>query len=253
MSWASINLSLLFDSAYPVVLPEPYGFPEPGEGSVLLADCADMAELNAELALAGGRLSQMEGRLQALSIYRCERLAEADAVSVCLSPELLQQMSARGCGMDYCLYVSRWRDTRFRNVMTFQLLTFPQGAPEFELPQDVPWLFDGVHSGQRFVLTPDLDALEAFIQHLAERGTRVPELRIDCFSSGSAVIWMFPVETIVHLAALRGEVDLRIHPAMLLPKTDAVYPLFRYLMRSSLWRSRLTPPTFDEVEEGGDG
>ena len=249
MKGASIVLQLLFDSGKPLVLPGPYGCSEPGEGSVQLADCADMVALNTELALVGGRLAQMEGQLYALSIYRCVRLAEADDASVHLRPAFLQQMSARGCGMDYCLYVSRWRDSRFRNVMTFQLLTFPQGAPEFELPQDVPWLFVGEHRGQRFVLTPDLDALEAFIQHLAERGTRVPELRIDCFSSGSAVIWMFPVETIAHLAALGCGVDLRIHPAMLLPKTDAVYPLFRYLMRSSLWRSRLTPPTFDDEEE----
>ena len=252
MKGAPIVLQLFFDSDKPLVLPEPYGCSVADEDSVQLADCADMAALNTELALAGARLAQMEGQLYALSIYRCERLAVADDESVRLSPVFLQQMSARGCGMDYCLYVKRWRDSRFRNVMTFQLLTFPQGAPEFELPQDVPWLFDGVHCGQRFVLTPDLDALEAFIQHLAENGVRAPELRIDCFSVGSAVIWVQPADMIAHFAALGGEVDLRIHPAMLLPKTDAVYPLFRYLMRSSLWRSRLTPPTFDDEEEDGE-
>jgi hypothetical protein len=57
-------------------------------------------------------------------------------------------------------------------------------------------------------------------------------------------------DEISSLVSLGCEVELRIHLAMLLPKDDALAPLFRYLMRSAVWREILTlPPGYAEVVE----
>ena len=246
---SNLCLYLFFDGGEPPVLPSPYDEMEPEEHSVCLQECDGMPALNTELERAGRVLNLVKGKGLILSIYRRQERVVAGAPAVCLSKDLLQRMSACGVGLDYSLYTSRWRETRFRRVMSFFLLTFPQGGAG-ELPSDEPWLFAGEYRGKHFVLTPDIGALAAYLTYLADSGRQLPELRVDYFSAGSAVMWYLEAEDEIRaLAALGCGVELRVHLAMLLSVTDPLFPLFRYLMRSTAWRSRLLPPPEQTEEE----
>lgn len=248
---ADIELYLFYDEDYPPVLPPPYGDVEVERCSACLAYCEDMAELNRELGQAGQVLERVQGQGLVLSVYRRERLAVADDTAVRLSSSLLRQMQARRCGLDYSFYVSYPRNSRFREVTSFFLLTFPAGGELAGMPENKPWLFAGEYRGERFVLTPFTSALADYLAYLAKQGGSLPALRIDYFSEGSLVIWyMTADDEISSLGSLGCEVELRVHPAMLLPKDDALTPLFRYLMRSPFRRECLTlPPGYAEVEE----
>ena len=202
-----------------------------------------MAKLNDALALTGQMLKQVQGQGLSLSVYRREDKARADGSAVRLSHDLLQQMNACKCGLDYSYYVSHERNTRYSQVMSFFLITFPGGEVDAGLPPNVPWLFGDEYRGQRFVLTPDISALADWLSYLAKRLVTCTQLRIDYFSEGCMVIWYMSAEDEIRsLDAIGCNVELRIHPAMLLPKDDSIAPLFRYLMRSSVWRECLQPP-----------
>ena len=202
-----------------------------------------MAKLNDALALTGQMLKQVQGQGLSLSVYRREDKARADGSAVRLSHDLLQQMNACKCGLDYSYYVSHERNTRYSQVMSFFLITFPGGEVDAGLPPNVPWLFGDEYRGQRFVLTPDISALADWLSYLAKRLVTCSQLRIDYFSEGCMVIWYMSAEDEIRsLDAIGCNVELRIHPAMLLPKDDSIAPLFRYLMRSSVWRECLQPP-----------
>jgi len=247
---SDIELYLFYDDDFPLALPPPYDEVEVEACSACLGYCEDMEALNCELARAGRVLEQVQGQGLVLSVYRRERLAVADDTAVRLSRELLRQMQARGCGLDYSFYVSYPRDSRFREVTSFFMLTFPAGGSA-GVPEDMPWLFAGEYRGERFVLTPFTSVLADYLACLAKQGDSLPALRIDYFSEGSLVIWYMTAEDEIRsLGSLGCNVELRVHPAMLLPKGDALAPLFRYLMRSAVWRERLTlPPGYAEVEE----
>lgn len=205
-----------------------------------------MAKLNDALALTGQMLKQVQGQGLSLSVYRREDKARADGSAVRLSHDLLQQMNACKCGLDYSYYVSHERNTRYSQVMSFFLITFPGGEVDAGLPPNVPWLFGDEYRGQRFVLTPDISALADWLSYLAKRLVTCSQLRIDYFSEGCMVIWYMSAEDEIRsLDAIGCNVELRIHPAMLLPKDDSIAPLFRYLMRSSVWRECLQPPCED--------
>ncbi len=248
---SELILYLFYDNDYPLALPAPYEVVAVGEErSVCLAECEDMAELNHELALACSRLPKVRGSDLILSVYRREDRARADDGAVYLGCEMLRQMAACAIGVDYCLYVSRWRSSRFRQAGSFFLLTFPQGIAVHDLPEDVPFLYAGEYSGQYFVLTLCTMALAAYLAHVASKGCHVPALRVDYFSEGSAVMWYLEADDEIRsLAALGCSLELRIHPAMLLHKEDAVFSLFRYLMRSPGWRKCLIPPAEEEEAE----
>ncbi|MBQ8900569.1 MAG: hypothetical protein IJY72_06420 [Akkermansia sp.] len=248
---SEIRLYLFFDNDYPLVLPSPYDEIEPEKHCACLTVCEDMEEVNSELVVAGKVLEQVQGKGLSLSVYRWANHARADGSSVRLSRKLVQQMQARGCGLDYSYYVTHSRDSRFRDVTSFFMLTFPAGGAPVEVPGDMPWLFAGEYRGERFVLTPFTSVLADYLAYLARQGNTLPALRIDYFSEGSLVIWYMTAEDeISSLAALGCEVELRVHPAMLLPKDDELAPLFRYLMRSAVWRECLTlPPGYAEVVE----
>lgn len=248
---SKIILYLFYDNDFPLELPPPYDEAEVEGCCACLEYCEDMEALNRELARAGQVLERVQGQGLVMSVYRWERLAVADDKAVRLSPALLRQMQARGCGLDYSYYVTHSRDSRFRDVTSFFMLTFPAGGAPVGVPGDMPWLFVGEYRGERFVLTPFTSVLADYLAYLARQGNTLPELRIDYFSEGSHVIWYMAAEDeISSLAALGCEVELRVHPAMLLPKDDALAPLFRYLMRSAVWRECLTlPPDYAEVVE----
>lgn len=244
---SDLCLYLFFDGDEPPVLPPPYDGTEPEEHSVCLQVCDNMEALNTELQSVGRVLNLVKGKGLILSIYRRQERVETSTGAVHLSSGLLRQMAAGGVGLDYSLYTSHMREARFRRVMSFFLLTFPQGGAG-ELPADVPWLFEGRYKGLPFVLTPDIGALAAYLVYQAETGRSLSELRVDYFSVGSVVMWYLEAEDEIRaLAALGCDVELRVHLAMLLPEKDSLFPLFRYLMRSSVWRSRLLPPE-DEDE-----
>ena len=248
---SDIELYLFYDDDFPLALPPPYDEVEVEACSACLGYCEDMEALNCELARAGRVLEQVQGQGLVLSVYRRERLAVADDTAVRLSRELLRQMQARGCGLDYSFYVSYPRDSRFREVTSFFMLSFPAGGALAGVPENIPWLFAGEYRGERFVLTPFTSVLADYLACLAKQGDSLPALRIDYFSEGSLVIWYMTAEDEIRsLGSLGCNVELRVHPAMLLPKGDALAPLFRYLMRSAVWRERLTlPPGYAEVEE----
>lgn len=248
---SEIRLYLFFDNDYPLVLPSPYDEIEPEEHCACLSVCEDMEEVNSELVAAGSVLEQVQGQGLSLSVYRWANHARADGTSVRLSRELLRQMQARGCGLDYSYYVTHSRDSRFRDVTSFFMLTFPAGGAPVGVPGNMPWLFGGEYRGERFVLTPFTAALADYLAYLAKQGNTLPELRVDYFSEGSHVIWYMAAEDeISSLVSLGCELELRIHLAMLLPKDDALAPLFRYLMRSTVRREILTlPPGYAEVVE----
>lgn len=247
---SDLRLYLFYDNDFALTLPPPYDEVEVEACSACLEYCEDMEALNRELARAGRVLEQVQGQGLVLSVYRRERLAVADDTAVRLSRELLRQMQARGCGLDYSFYVSYPRDSRFREVTSFFMLTFPAGGAA-GVPEDMPWLFVGEYRGVRFVLTPFTSVLADYLDYLAKQGDSLPALRIDYFSEGSLVIWYMTAEDEIRSLGFLGcNVELRVHPAMLLPKDDALAPLFRYLMRSAVWRARLTlPPGYAEVEE----
>jgi len=248
---SDIELYLFYDDDFPLALPPPYDEVEVEACSACLGYCEDMEALNCELARAGRVLEQVQGQGLVLSVYRRERLAVADDTAVRLSRELLRQMQARGCGLDYSFYVSYPRDSRFREVTSFFMLSFPAGGALAGVPENIPWLFAGEYRGERFVLTPFTSVLADYLAFLAKQGDSLPALRIDYFSEGSLVIWYMTAEDEIRsLGSLGCNVELRVHPAMLLPKGDALAPLFRYLMRSAIWRERLTLPLgYAEVEE----
>ena len=247
---SDLTLYLFYDKEFSLILPPPYDEVEPEENCVCLQECDDMEKLNDELALAGRMLNQVQGQGLSLSVYRRENKPRADDSAVRLNHGLLQQMNACKCGLDYSYYVSHERNARYSQVMSFFLITFPRGEVNAGIPPDVPWLFGDEYRGQRFVLTPDLSALADWLSYLAKRAVTCPELRIDYFSEGGLVIWYMSAEDEIRsLDALGCNVELRIHPAMLLPKDDPIAPLFRYLMRSSVWRECLQPPCedYDEI------
>lgn len=248
---SKIILYLFYDNDFPLELPPPYDEAEVEGCCACLEYCEDMAALNRELLTAGQVLKLVKGQGISLSVYRWNKRAGADAFAVRLNAQLLRQMQARGCGLDYSFYVSYPRNSRFREVTSFFMLTFPAGGAPVEVPGDMPWLFAGEYRGERFVLTPFTSVLADYLAYLARQGNTLPALRIDYFSEGSLVIWYMTAEDeISSLAALGCEVELRVHPAMLLPKDDALAPLFRYLMRSAVWRECLTlPPGYAEVVE----
>lgn len=243
---SELILYLFYDIDFPLLLPPPYDEVEPEENSACLQVCDDMAKLNDDLALTGQMLKQVQGQGLSLSVYRREDKARADGSAVRLSHDLLQQMNACKCGLDYSYYVSHERNTRYSQVMSFFLITFPGGEVDAGLPPNVPWLFVDEYRGQRFVLTPDISALADWLSYLAKRLVTCTQLRIDYFSEGCMVIWYMSAEDEIRsLDAIGCNVELRIHPAMLLPKDDSIAPLFRYLMRSSVWRECLQPPCED--------
>lgn len=243
---SELILYLFYDIDFPLLLPPPYDEVEPEENCICLQVCDDMAKLNDTLALTGQMLKQVQGQGLSLSVYRREDKARADGSAVRLSHDLLQQMNACKCGLDYSYYVSHERNTRYSQVMSFFLITFPGGEVDAGLPPNVPWLFGDEYRGQRFVLTPDISALADWLSYLAKRLVTCTQLRIDYFSEGCMVIWYMSAEDEIRsLDAIGCNVELRIHPAMLLPKDDSIAPLFRYLMRSSVWRECLQPPCED--------
>lgn len=243
---SELILYLFYDIDFPLLLPPPYDEVEPEENCACLQVCDDMAKLNDALALTGQMLKQVQGQGLSLSVYRREDKARADGSAVRLSHDLLQQMNACKCGLDYSYYVSHERNTRYSQVMSFFLITFPGGEVDAGLPSNVPWLFGDEYRGQRFVLTPDISALADWLSYLAKRLVTCSQLRIDYFSEGCMVIWYMSAEDEIRsLDAIGCNVELRIHPAMLLPKDDSIAPLFRYLMRSSVWRECLQTPCED--------
>ena len=240
---SELILYLFYDKDFPLILPPPYNEVEPEGNYACLQACDDMAELNDELALTGRMLKQVQGQGLSLSVYRRENKARADDSAVRLSHELLQQMNTCKFGLDYSYYAYHERNTRYSQVMSFFLITFPGGEVDAGLPPNIPWLFGDKYRGQRFVMTPDITALADWLSYLAKQAITCPELRIDYFSEGSMVIWYMSAEDEIRsLDALSCNVELRIHPAMLLPEDDAIAPLFQYLMRSSVWRECLQPP-----------
>ena len=240
---SELILYLFYDKDFPLILPPPYNEVEPEGNCACLQACDDMAELNDELALTGRMLKQVQGQGLSLSVYRRENKARADDSAVRLSQDLLQQMNTCKFGLDYSYYAYHERNTRYSQVMSFFLITFPGGEVDAGLPPNIPWLFGDKYRGQRFVMTPDITALADWLSYLAKQAITCPELRIDYFSEGSMVIWYMSAEDEIRsLDALSCNVELRIHPAMLLPEDDAIAPLFRYLMRSSVWRECLQPP-----------
>ena len=240
---SELILYLFYDKDFPLILPPPYNEVEPEGNCACLQACDDMAELNDELALTGRMLKQVQGQGLSLSVYRRENKARADDSAVRLSHDLLQQMNTCKFGLDYSYYACHERNTRYSQVMSFFLITFPGGEVDAGLPPNIPWLFGDKYRGQRFVMTPDITALADWLSYLAKQAITCPELRIDYFSEGSMVIWYMSAEDEIRsLDALSCNVELRIHPAMLLPEDDAIAPLFRYLMRNSVWRECLQPP-----------
>ena len=225
------------------MLPPPYNQLEAGEGCVDLLKCQDMVELNRGMKSWASVMPQIQGDELTLSVRKYSERVSADVDAIHLSRESLRQLAACGTGLDYCYDASSFRESRFQLVMSFFLLTFPRGGTDFIVPEDVPWLFHDYYRNNRFVITPDLDALSDFIQHLASHKHHISELCIDYFSVGSHVIWYLDsAEMLSPLSKIGCSLRLRIHPAMLLAPQDFLYPLFRYLMRSSVWRSILTPP-----------
>ena len=244
---SELILYLFFEGETAPVLPPPYEAAEQDGQSVCLRVCDDMAALNNELLRAIRVLEQVSAESTVLSIYRCEKRAVAATPAVHLSAELLRRMAARGVGLDYSLYMTSPGEPQFPDVMSFFLLTFPQGGAA-EVPTEVPWLYGGEYRGQYFVLTPDMYALAEYLIDMEESGQQLPELRVDYFSAGSAVMWYLEAEAEIRaLAALGCEVELRVHHAMILPPDDPLSPLFGHLMGSSEWRSRLLQPE-DEDE-----
>lgn len=241
---SELTLYLFYDKDFPLLLPPPYDEGEPEGGNVCLQVCDDMAELNDELALAGQMLEQVQGQGISLSVYRRENKARADDSAVRLSHIQLQQMHSCKCGFDYSYYTSQQISSRFRQVSSFFLITFPCGGVDAGVPSNVPWIFADEYRGNRFVVTPFTAALADWLALLEEQAVTFPKLRIDYFSEGCLVVWYMSAEDeISSLAALGCNVELRIHPAMFLPKDDPIAPLFRYLMRSSVWRELLQPPS----------
>lgn len=241
---SELTLYLFYDKDFPLLLPPPYDEVEPEESCACLQKCGDMAELNDELALAGRMLKQVQGQGISLSVYRRENKAQADDSAVRLSHGLLQQMNTCKCGFDYSYYISHQRSSRFTQVASFFLITFPSGGVDAGVPSNGPWIFSDEYRGKRFIVTPFTAALADWLALLAEQAVTFPELRIDYFSEGCMVIWYMSAEDeISSLTSLSCNVQLRIHPAMLLPKDDSIAPLFRYLMHSSVWREILQPPS----------
>ena len=210
--------------------------------ATLLGEFGSIDALHAELETTAAMLQQKEasdGWLCA-SKYADKILPDTDALL--LSPGLLQNLAAADLAMEYDYCPCDFLESRRRNLMSFFLLTFPQGTPP--LPDDFSgdWFFPGKHRGQRFILTPDQYTLEDYICHLSETGFSTPLLRIDYFSTGSTIWWLTGRETIRAMAQMGATLELRIHPAMLVAEEDSLRPLATSVLRSKVWRTRLIPP-----------
>ena len=211
-------------------------------GSVELGDFEGMDALLAEMEIAAAAMQQAQGTLLALCACRYAEKVLPDTTALVLSPTSLQHLAAcrMGLGYDYC--PGHFRDTRRRNIMSFFILTFPEGHGALPGHFEDSFLFTGQHAGQDFILTPDQDELEEYICQLAENNIPGPRIRIDYFSTGSLIWWQVCAPVIAALSQLGATLELRIHPAMLVAEEDCIHPLVSRVLRSKAWRARLTPP-----------
>ena len=210
--------------------------------ATLLGEFESIDALHAELESTAATLQQKEesdGWLCA-SKYADKILPDTDALV--LSPAILQNLAAADQAMEYDYCPGDFRESRRRNLMSFFLLTFPQGHEPLPDNFSGDWFFPGKHRGQRFILTPDQDTLEDYICHLSETGFSTPLLRIDYFSTGSTIWWLTGRETIRAMAQMGATLELRIHPAMLVAEEDSIRPMVSSVLRSKVWRTRLIPP-----------
>ena len=155
--------------------------------ATLLGEFESIEALHTELESTAATLQQKEesdGWLCA-SKYADKILPDTD--TLVLSPAILQNLAAADQAMEYDYCPGDFRESRRRNLMSFFLLTFPQGHEPLPDNFSGDWFFPGKHRGQRFILTPDQDTLEDYICHLSETGFSTPLLRIDYFSTGSTI------------------------------------------------------------------
>ena len=210
--------------------------------TTLLGEFESIEALHTELESTAATLQQKEesdGWLCA-SKYADKILPDTD--TLVLSPAILQNLAAADQAMEYDYCPGDFRESRRRNIMSFFILTFPEGHGALPVHFEASFLFTGQHAGQDFIITPDQDELEEYICQLAENNIPGPRIRIDYFSTGSLIWWLTGRETIRAMAQMGATVELRIHPAMLVAEEDSIHPLFSRVLRSKTWRARLTPP-----------
>lgn len=215
--------------------------PKPEGESLVVGTYHDEQALNAAVRHAAQTPPPTRGTPQCLSVMRTNRRVLPDTSAVRAPRETLQHLAARNMGLEYAYYSESYRESRFRNIMSFFLITYPDGEPTPHTPPDFPWLFRDYYKGQFFAITPDQCTLEALPEALAEEHSRCKSMRIDYFSIGSFIRWEMPPDTIAALAALGCSVSLHIHPAMLTADTDCISPLVSYILRSKVWREILAP------------
>ena len=201
----------------------------------------DEQALNAALRHAAQTPLPTRGIPQCLSVMRTNRKVLPDTAAVRAPRETLQHLAARNMGLEYAYYSERYRESRLQNIMSFFLITYPDGEPVPHTPPHFSWLFQDYYKGQFFALTPDQCTLEELLETLPKTHSRCKSIRIDYFSTGSFIRWEMPPETIAALAATGCGLSLHIHPAMLTADTDSIYPLVSYILRSKVWREILMP------------
>lgn len=184
-------------------------------------------------------LPRLGGKERCLSIMKFSEQVRPNQDCIILNQEEINILATQETVLEYAYYSRFHRETRFRNTAGFFLLSFPADTPT-PLPQpNADCCYVSRYKNQNFLLTTDMNELDAYLESCATMGMRFPALRIDYFSCGSFIRWYLCPDTLGYLSSLNTGLELHIHPAMLVDKNSTIHAISRHILRSKLWRKRL--------------